>query len=103
MRAMFAVMYQFEVLPGKEAEFVAHWTRGTELIRAECGSLGSRLHRDENGGFVAYARWPSRDAWKNAPAPSGERKAALEAMRATLAEVCVAHELEIVSDRLAET
>ena len=98
--SMFAVIYEFEVLAGQEEEFISQWTRGTELIRAECGSLGSRLHREGNGRYLAYARWPSRDAWKNAPSPVGERKAALDAMRATLASVKVAHELEIVSDRL---
>lgn len=28
------------------------------------GALGSRLHRAEDGTWVAYAQWPSKAAWE---------------------------------------
>ena len=51
---MFIAAYWWKVHPGKEAQFRAAWRRGTELIRARYGSLGSRLHRD------ACAEGPAR-------------------------------------------
>jgi hypothetical protein len=29
-----------------------------------CGSLGARLHRSDEGTFIAYAQWPDRESWK---------------------------------------
>ncbi len=37
---------------------------GTESLMAERGALGSRLHRAEDGSWVAYAQWPTKDAWE---------------------------------------
>lgn len=28
------------------------------------GGLGSCLHKEDNGYFIAYARWPSRQLWE---------------------------------------
>lgn len=56
--AMFAVLYRWRVDPEKAAEFVRQWELVTTAIRDQCGSFGSRLHRTEDGEWVAYARWP---------------------------------------------
>ena len=81
----FAVVYTFEVHEGRDEEFVAAWSRMTELIRDHRGGLGSRLHRDEQGRFVAYAQWPSREVFDaDTPLPS-EAEPVLAAMRATIA------------------
>ncbi len=62
----FAVIYQWRVKPGMEAQFVESWTALTwEMMRSE-GARGSRLHRLENGNFVGYAQWPDRAAWEKA-------------------------------------
>ena len=63
---MFVAAYRWTVHPGKEEQFRAAWRRGTELIRALYGSLGSRLHRDEEGRFVGVAEWPDRATWQRA-------------------------------------
>lgn len=68
---MFAVIYRWNVVPGGEARFVAAWEALTHRLRDERGALGSRLHRAEDGGFLAYAQWPDRAAWEasNAAGP----------------------------------
>ena len=67
---MFVAAYWWKVHPGKEAQFRAAWRRGTELIQARYGSLGSRLHRDvEAEGparFIGIAEWPDRATWQRA-------------------------------------
>lgn len=63
---MFVAAYWWKVHPGKEAQFRAAWRRGTELIRERYGSLGSRLHRDDQGRFVGVAEWPDRATWQAA-------------------------------------
>ena len=67
---MFIAAYWWKVHPGKEAQFRAAWRRGTELIRARYGSLGSRLHRDAcaegPARFIGIAEWPDRETWQRA-------------------------------------
>lgn len=63
---MFVAAYWWKVHPGKEAQFRAAWRRGTELIQAKYGSLGSRLHRDDQGRFIGIAEWPDRATWQAA-------------------------------------
>ncbi|GGD81049.1 antibiotic biosynthesis monooxygenase family protein [Croceicoccus mobilis] len=62
----FVAAYWWKVKPGKEEQFRAAWRRGTELIRERYGSLGSRLHRDEEGRFIGIAEWPDRASWQAA-------------------------------------
>jgi hypothetical protein len=35
----------------------------TEAIRDHRGGLGSRLHTDDDGWWIAYAQWPDRESW----------------------------------------
>lgn len=63
---MFVAAYWWRVHPGKEDQFRAAWRRGTELITAKYGSLGSRLHRAEDGRFIGVAEWPDRATWQTA-------------------------------------
>lgn len=60
---MFVAVYWWRVRPGKEEQFRKAWRRGTELITRIYGSYGSRLHRDRDGRFVAYAEWPDEATW----------------------------------------
>jgi heme-degrading monooxygenase HmoA len=64
----FAVIYRMKVRAGMERQFVEGWTRLTHAIRERRGGLGSRLHRAGDGVWVAYAQWPSREAWEQASA-----------------------------------
>jgi heme-degrading monooxygenase HmoA len=61
---MFVVVYGWRVKPGKENQFREGWRRATEAIVKRYGSYGSRLHRADDGRFVAYAMWPDEAAWQ---------------------------------------
>lgn len=63
---MFVAVYWWRVQPGKEEQFRAAWRRGTEHIGRIYGGLGSRLHRNSDGRFVAYAQWPDESTWRRA-------------------------------------
>lgn len=63
-RSGFAVVYQWRIKPGMEAQFHAAWDQLTVLIKQQRGGRGSRLHRTDNGTVVAYAQWPDRAAWE---------------------------------------
>lgn len=63
---MFVAAYWWKVHPGKEEQFRAAWRRGTALIQDKYGSLGSRLHLDEEGRFIGVAEWPDRATWQTA-------------------------------------
>lgn len=65
---MFAVVYRWRIVPGREATFEEGWRAGTERIAKEFGGWGSRLHRGEDGCFYAYAQWPDRASWEKAMA-----------------------------------
>jgi heme-degrading monooxygenase HmoA len=62
---VFAAIYRWRLKPGMESQFVDGWERVTREIHKVCGSYGSRLHRCDDGTWLAYARWPdaaTRDA-----------------------------------------
>ncbi len=59
---MKAAIYRWRVTPENEDDFRRRWHDITVDIMRDHGGGGSRLHRTENGDFVAYARWPSRQA-----------------------------------------
>jgi heme-degrading monooxygenase HmoA len=63
---MFAVIYRWRVIAGKEAEFEEGWRAGTEAIATEFGGWGSRLHRGAGNVYVAYAQWPDEATWAKA-------------------------------------
>ena len=65
---MFAVIYRWRVIAGREAQFEAGWKAGTERIAAEFGGWGSRLHKVAEQGniYVAYAQWPDEATWARA-------------------------------------
>ena len=63
MKIGFAVLYRWRLKPGKEDSFVEAWAKMTELIKQQCGGLGSRLHQVEDGTWAAYAQWPDRETW----------------------------------------
>lgn len=63
---MFIVMFEFVVRPGCEAHFLRVWPETTQGIYLFKGSLGSRLHRDKSGAFIAYAQWPDEATYRKA-------------------------------------
>ena len=69
LRVGFAVLYRWRLTPGMEATFREGWERVTVQLKQHRGALGSRLHLAEDGTWVAYAQWPSREAWTIAIPP----------------------------------
>lgn len=68
----FAVVYRWRLKEGTEERFRKAWSEVTTYLREHHGALGSRLHRGEFGLYLAYAQWPSMDAWERMQVtPSG--------------------------------
>lgn len=82
-----------------EASFVESWSRVTELLRRHAGSLGSRLHRGNDGIWYGYAQWPSEEARQRAFARALDPAASAQ-MRAATAESLPEILLEPVADYL---
>ncbi len=96
---MFAAIYRWRLKPGMEPQFIDGWERVTRAIHRSCGSYGSRLHRCEDGTWIAYARWPdaaARDACEH-----GEDEGS-RLMREAIAQDLPDIDAVIVSDLLAE-
>ena len=96
---MFAVLYRRRLHPGAEARLVDGWERVTRAVHATCGSYGSRLHRADDGTWVACARWPdtaTRERCDHGEA-AGERLVA-----GSVAGHLGATPVEVASDLLAE-
>ncbi|MEN1727474.1 MAG: antibiotic biosynthesis monooxygenase [Pseudomonadota bacterium] len=81
---MLAVLLAFDVKPGSEAEFVETWEHTTHIIYQHFGGLGSRLHRSEDGQFIAYAQWPDLEVYESEQIWTDEHAAVRQQMRNTL-------------------
>ncbi len=98
---MFCVVYQFTALPAKEQEFRQAWAELTKIIYEHAGSLGSRLHRDSSGNFIAYAQWPDRESWETASGKLPESaKLVSQRMRENCEEISTIYELDMMDDLL---
>lgn len=98
---MFCVIYLFKVKSRHENEFKKAWKELTALIYEYEGSLGSRLHRQSEFQFIAYAQWPDRSTWEN----SGNRlpessKEIRKIMKDSCERIEILHELEVEEDLL---
>ncbi|MCQ9132318.1 antibiotic biosynthesis monooxygenase family protein [Streptomyces hilarionis] len=96
---MFAVIYRWRLHEGKEEQFAAGWHRVTRAMREQCGSYGSRLHRADDGTWVAYARWPDAATREGCPDVDPEGEAM---MREAVAESLPAIRCQVWDDLLAE-
>lgn len=99
---MFAVIYQFKVKEGKEAQFESSWRRMTELIKEYKGGLGSRLHKTTDNEYVAYAQWPSREMWAAKVDMPEETKEVSRLMQDAKSGETIVQELEMVDDLLVK-
>ena len=100
-KADFYVLYRWRLNTGMEQQFTDAWARMTQLIREQRGGLGSRLHYRDDGWWVAYAAWPSRDHWTKSKGlgPADETLAKL--MNDAIAERQPTEELLPVRDLVA--
>ncbi len=53
------IIHRWRLKPGSENDLAAAWEVVTRHLRSARGSLGSRLHRGQDGLWHAYAAWPS--------------------------------------------
>jgi antibiotic biosynthesis monooxygenase len=98
---MFAVIYLFDVKPNQEEKFEKSWSDLTKLIYKFEKGLGSRLHRQNERKYIAYAQWPNKSTWLN----SGENlpdesKVIRQIMRDSCEKIETLYELEVVNDLL---
>jgi heme-degrading monooxygenase HmoA len=94
----FAVLYRWRLHTGMEDSFVDAWSRVSERLLTQKGSLGSRLHRADDGLWYSYAQWPSAEARAKAFADGSVDADASMRMRAAIAEDFPEVVLESVSD-----
>lgn len=98
---MFAVIYIFEVKPGKEEQFRESWKGLTNLIYKYEGSKGSRLHKNKDLEYIAYAQWPNKKRWKesgkNLPEKANEYR---KGMQDACNKITTKYELEMTDDLL---
>jgi heme-degrading monooxygenase HmoA len=94
---MFVILYRWRIKPEKETQFIEAWSEITAYYRENFASLGSRLHRGNDGIFYAYARWNSAEDREKAFNNSPKFEVAVkmkEAIQESFPEVC----LEIIED-----
>lgn len=77
----FAVIYRWRIRSGMEDQFQLAWETATRSFIDERNALGSRLHKADDGSWIAYAQWPTRQAWERSRelGPSDPDAAALMA------------------------
>lgn len=97
----FCAIYRWRLHPGSEEAFVQAWSRVTQLLRAERGSLGSRLHRGPDDVWYSYTQWPSAEAKAEGLARPSVDPEAWQRLRDAIAESLPEIVLEPVSDHLA--
>ena len=101
---MYIVMFEFVVKPGARQQFLNAWAKTTQGIYLFKGSLGSRLHRDKSGAFIAYAQWPDKATWEKAadiqmsPDYEGFRESMHESLN--LESKRILYEMEVETDYL---
>jgi quinol monooxygenase YgiN len=96
----FVVLYRWRLHPGTEETFIHAWSRISELMFKERGSLGSRLHRGSDGVWYSYAQWPSAEARDHAFAGPPADVQSGDQMAAAVAEKLPEIVLEAVADYL---
>jgi len=94
---MFTVLYRWRVNAEKETQFIAAWSEITAFYREHCGSLGSRLHRGDDGVFYAYAQWHSVED-RDRAFESSPKSEAGATMRAAIEESFPEVRLEMLAD-----
>ena len=96
---MFVVLYRWRIKPHLEAQFVENWSARTAYLREKYDTLGSRLHRGNDGIWYSYAQWKSAEQRTQAFALESKTISEVsqkvqEAIEETFPEI----QLEIVSD-----
>lgn len=98
---MYCIIYQFEVKPGFESRFIKAWEKLTLFYRDEYNSLGSRLHRESDLHYMAYAQWPNLETYEAAGSKETSETALWsQQMREACTTIQALYKLEPVADYL---
>src|SRR4051812_48295788 len=97
---MYIIIYRFTPKADQEAKFIESWKKVTDGIYQYRGSLGSRLHKDTAGNWIAYAQWPSKEAFEKKVEVPFDHTESLKSLMATLEKSEVLYELSVVEDLL---
>ena len=97
----FCAIYRWRLHPGSEETFVQAWSRITQLLLTERGSLGSRLHLGPDNIWYSYTQWPSAAAKAEGLARTSVDPEAWQQLRESIAESLPELILEPISDFLA--
>ncbi len=92
-------MYRWRIKPELEQQFIEAWSEVTDYYVKNFDSLGSRLHRGDDGLFYAYAQWRSAEQRENAFRVVPDLPAR-EKMRSAIRESFPDIKLEIQADYL---
>lgn len=98
---MFIALYRWKLKAGKEEQFRAAWSEVTLAIRAKHGSLGSRLHKAEDGTWAGYAQWPTREMWEKDRPLDASAEIARKRMSDAVAEKLPSLYMTVTDDYLA--
>lgn len=99
---MIVYLYRWKIKSGKEAQFSEAWEFITRELREKCGSLGSRLHKGDDGLFYGYAQWPDRESRQNAEITGSEVTRARMLMKDATEHAFPDIELTPIADYLAQ-
>lgn len=97
----FCAIYRWRLHPGSEETFVQAWSRITQLLLTERGSLGSRLHRGPDNIWYSYTQWPTAEAKADGLARKSVDPEAWQQLRESIAESLPELILEPILDFLA--
>ena len=100
-RRPYCAIYRWRLHPGSEDAFIRAWSRITQLLLEQRGSLGSRLHRGPDNIWYSYTQWPAAEAKAQGLAEPSVDPAAWRQLREAIAESLPELILEPVSDWLA--
>ncbi len=65
-QATFAVIYRGYLKQGMEEEYKNYWNKIASFFIKFRGAIGSCLHKTEEGMWLAYSKWPSKEMRDNA-------------------------------------
>ncbi|NNF00808.1 MAG: hypothetical protein HKN25_17465 [Pyrinomonadaceae bacterium] len=97
---MFVVLYRWSLIHGAEESFVSAWQEVTKYFLDNFDSLGSRLHKGDDGIWYAYAQWKSAEQRNFAAENSPDLEDVFKQMRNATKERYSEIVLDIHSDLL---
>ena len=98
---MFVIIYSFKIYPNKKQEFIKSWTNLTEYIYQKYGSKGSKLHKESEDSFIAYAQWPSKEILENSKKNKSKKGDELsQKLRKYCLKVEILYEMDTIIDLL---